>query len=330
VIAFLTVGFLTNYWGEGNLELGQAKYGTYTYIYDFLAMFGALADLGIFTIAVREMSQREEHRQEIFSSAISLRLITLIFALLLATVFAALLPQYAGTGIPTGVAITALGTGFFILSGTFSSILLIHLQMRFQALALVLGKILTFGLIVLIIFGIHEAPTTQSFYALLWAGVAGSFLTLIMTWRGARRFLQVKMNWNKPLMKRLFLTALPFGIATFISTIYFRLDITMMGIILPPSAADGSCAAQFCGDQQVGIYGVAVRVMEVIMILPLYFMNSILPTLSKSIARGEQQATERHLQLPFLFLILFALPATVGLFILAHPIVELVTPEGFG
>jgi O-antigen/teichoic acid export membrane protein len=124
--------------------------------------------------------------------------------------------------------------------------------------------------------------------------------------------------------------ALPFGIATFLNTIYFRLDITMMGILLPHAEETGRCLFSFCGDQQAGVYAVAVRIMEVLIILPLYFMNSVLPSLSHSIAKKNHKQTQRRLVMSFLFLFIIALPATVGIFILAKPIVELITPENFG
>ena len=51
-IAFLsvvTIKMITSH-------LGTQSYGEYTYIYEYLAMFAILADMGIYTIAVREMT----------------------------------------------------------------------------------------------------------------------------------------------------------------------------------------------------------------------------------------------------------------------------------
>jgi O-antigen/teichoic acid export membrane protein len=50
-LAVVVVKILTVY-------LGQSGYGQYATIYEFLAFFGAFADFGIFTIAVREMSRK--------------------------------------------------------------------------------------------------------------------------------------------------------------------------------------------------------------------------------------------------------------------------------
>ncbi len=329
-IAFVTVGILTNYWGAGNIKLGQAQYGTYATIYEFLAMFGSLADLGIFTIAVREMSKYKKQQQQIFSATFSLRCISLVVALGLAVIVAILIPKYQGTVIPKGVAIAALGTTLFILSGTLSTILLVHLKMKFHAIALVLGKLLTFGSILTVVFLLSPDPSEASFYNLIWAGVWGSMLTLLSTYVFAKNFISLRPSWNAPLMKELFYMAFPFGCAIFLNTIYFRLDITMMGILLPRSEVDGTCLAALCGDQQAGIYAVAVRIMEVLIILPLYFMNSVLPSLSSAVQEKDTKKIERRLSLPFLFLLILSLPAVTGLFLLAKPIVELITPENFG
>ncbi len=332
IIAFITVGFLTNYWAEGmSVEYGQAKYGTYATIYEFLAIFGAIADLGIFTIAVREMSKKEEGRQEIFSATLSLRVISLVMAMALATVVAFLIPGYRGTEIPEGVAIGAFGTGLFILSGTLATVLLVHLRMVYHALGLVIGKIITFGAMIAIMFFFYKDPTSESFSQLMWAGVYGSAVTLLITAWYARKFISIRPGKDRKLMKSLFSMALPFGLAIFLNTVYFRLGITMMGIVLPYSdQATGLCSAPFCGDQQAGIYAVAVRIIEVIIIIPLYFMNSVLPSISSAASEEEKGVVKRRLSLTFIFLFFLALPSVVGIFLLAKPIVELVTPEDFG
>lgn len=38
------------------MHFGQSQYGEYTYIYEYLGIFAIMADMGLYTIAVREMS----------------------------------------------------------------------------------------------------------------------------------------------------------------------------------------------------------------------------------------------------------------------------------
>lgn len=330
IFAFISIGFLIHYWAHGNVAVGQAKYGTYVTIFEYIAIFASLADLGIFTIAVREMAKKTDEVQEIFSSALTLRIVSLLFALAVASVIAYLIPAYQGTEIPYGVFIAGIGTGIFILSGTISTIFLIHLKMKYQSFALVIGKIVTFALTLAIIFFFVPEPTEESFYQIIWTGVLGSAVTLIVTILYARKYVSLRPNKNIKLIRELFDMAIPFGIAIFLNTIYFRLDITMMGIILPHSDDAGICSAQFCGDIQTGIYAVAVRIVEVIVLVPIYFMNSVLPSLSHSAHEKNEKQLQGRLSLCFFFLLLISVPASVGLYVLAKPIVELVTPENFG
>ena len=53
ILGIAVIKIATNY-------LPQAGYGDYLGVYEFLAFFGIAADLGLFTIAVREMAQDED------------------------------------------------------------------------------------------------------------------------------------------------------------------------------------------------------------------------------------------------------------------------------
>ncbi|MCT4592554.1 MAG: oligosaccharide flippase family protein [Candidatus Gracilibacteria bacterium] len=173
LLAVLVVKILSNY-------LSKSGYGDYGTVYEFLAFFGAMADLGIFTIAVREMSS-SKNSEKIFQNSLTLRTLTTTIAMSLGVIVAFLITRYQGTYIPYGIAIASIATWLVILSGTLSIALQARLKMEYQAIALVLGKILTVGAIITTV-NTHPIATKQSFYLLLWAGVAGSFLTFLLTY----------------------------------------------------------------------------------------------------------------------------------------------------
>ncbi len=319
VLAVLVVKILSNY-------LEKSGYGDYGTIYEFLAFFGAIADLGLFTIAVREMSHRKD-KAKIFGVTITLRTILTTIAMALAGVVAFLIPKYTGTYIPKGVVIAAIATWFVILSGTVSTILQVRLKMQFQAIGLVLGKILTVVLILLITQFWYPVATEQAFYLLIWAGVAGSLLTFLITAYFANKSEPVKFLYDKVFAKNLLKEALPFGLALILNTIYFRLDIVLFSLILPRSV-DGVCESQFCADTEAGSYIVAVRILEVMIIVPLFFMNSVLPVLTRHIKQKTNRVSDT-LNYSFYFLLSAGLSAGIGIFILARPIVQLIASDEF-
>ena len=58
VFGIITVKILTAY-------LGKAGYGFYKSIFEFMAFFGIIADFGLYTIGVREMSKTPENESKI-------------------------------------------------------------------------------------------------------------------------------------------------------------------------------------------------------------------------------------------------------------------------
>lgn len=321
LLAVVVVKILSNY-------LNKSGYGDYGTIYEFLAFFGAVADMGIFTIAVREMSHcSEQEKKKIFGITITLRTLLTTIAMLAGAIAAFLIPKYTGTYIPRGVAIAAIATWLVILSGTVSTILQVSLKMQFQALGLVLGKVITVIFVLLVTQVWYPVATEHAFYLLIWAGVIGSLLTFVITAYFANKISPVRFLFDKSEARKLLKEAIPFGLALILNTIYFRLDIVLFSLILPRSV-NGVCMEQFCADTEAGSYVVAVRMLEVLIIVPLFFMNSVLPVLTRHI-RQKSERTKDTLNYSFYFLFAAGLAGAVGIFVLARPIVRLISSDAF-
>ena len=159
--------------------LGVEGYGEYVLIYEFLAFFGIAADLGLFTIAVKEMSQDESKIPKIIGNILSLRTILVTITMGLAIILAFLVPKYQDTRVPLGVAIASMTVFFTILDGTISSVLQAKLKMHIASATTVLGKIISVGFMVYVVFYGFPEDNTTGFYMLLVAGVIGSFLMLL-------------------------------------------------------------------------------------------------------------------------------------------------------
>src|SRR4051812_13351410 len=54
--------------------LGATDYGKLGLAFAYLQLFGVLADVGLFTVVVRELSQRPERTDELVGNALTLRL----------------------------------------------------------------------------------------------------------------------------------------------------------------------------------------------------------------------------------------------------------------
>jgi O-antigen/teichoic acid export membrane protein len=318
VVAFLglaVVKITTSY-------LSVEGYGEYVLVYEFLAFFGIAADLGLFTIAVKEMSEDEDQIPKIIGNILSLRTILVVATMLLAVALVFLLPNYQGTRVPIAVAIASITVFLTILNGTISSVLQTKLKMQVASAASILGKVISLAFMIYVVFWGFPNDTTTGFYMLMVAGVVGNFVMLIVTHHYVKKITPVTYRFDLDLWKDVLKKSLPYGIALILNTIYFRIDSILISLMR--------------GQEEVGIYGVAMKMLEHFAILPLYFMNSVLPVLTKAI-KEKSDKYKQIIKYSFDFLAALATPMVVGIVILAYPIIFIIStpeflsrlPEGF-
>lgn len=307
LVSVLIVKLITNF-------LSVAGYGEYVSIYEFLAFFGILADLGLFTIAVREMAKDESKIDYIMGNVLSLRTIASLSAMLLAVGAAFLIPQYEDSFIPIGVAIASISVFFSILNGTVSSVLQVHLKMQYPALALMVGKVVSFSYMLWVVFYGFTEPSAESFYQLLWAGVLGNTFMLAITWHYAKKYASIRFRFDFHYWKNTIWKALPYGLALILNMVYFRIDSILLLLLKGP--------------EEVGLYGVPMRILDILSIIPIYFMNSVLPVLTRKLKSGADEA-KVVVQHAFDFLMAMVAPIVVGAQILAYPLIFIVSSPEF-
>ncbi len=312
--------------------LGAAGYGDYTTVYQFIAFFGIAADFGIYTITVKEMSRDESKIPMILGNVLGLRTVLIVLSMSVAVAAAFLIPTYRGTLIAYGVLISTLATFFTLLNGTISSVLQVHLKMQYSTIGQIIGKIVSVLYIAAVAYVLFADSTVLGFYHLLGAGVLANFIQFAITTYYVRRYTKITYQFDWAFWKHIFFTSLPYGVALVLSTIYFRLDVILLTLILPHTtqAADGTakCAKAMCGDTEVGLLGVAMRMLEVLIVVPIYFMNSVLPVMTRFIEE-QSEKIKTLMQYSFDFLVATAMPLLVGGFVLAAPIIRLISGPEF-
>lgn len=295
--------------------LSVEGYGMYTAVYEFLAFFGIAADLGLFTIAVREMSKGERDRTFIANNILGMRMTIGAIMMALASIAAFVIPAYQGTYIPMGVAIASFSVFLAIMHGTVSSVLQVELKMQHSTWGLVVGKVISLAWMVAVIFYFFEdEPSQEAFNQLMVAGVVGNLISFLYTFYFALKVQKIRPQFTKQYWKEIAVTAAPYGTALILNMVYFRVSSLMLLFMEGP--------------KELGYLGPAMRILEILNVIPVYFMNSVLPVLSKAV-RDESPLVERIVQLSFNFLFMTVLPMTIGLYLLAYPIIFLITQPEF-
>lgn len=294
--------------------LGRAGYGDYTTVYEFLAFFAIIADFGIFQIAVKEMSAQPSKRREIFGNIFALRILLTLAAMSVAIGVAFLIPKYSDTAIPAGIAIAAVTTFLTITFGTLSSLLQVALRMQWNVLGLIVAKFAALGWMLFTIFRILPDDPARGFFQLLVAGIIGGILQIIIVFFAARRVERISLRFDFPFWKEVLKKTLPYGAAILLATIYIRIDVILLSLMK--------------GSEEVGLYGVAARILENLAVISIFFMNSSLPAITR-LFRDNKEKLKQLLQYAFDFLILIALPIVVGGITLAYPVIALVSSPEF-
>lgn len=320
IIALLTVNILSRYFSTSD-------FGDYGTIYEYLAIFGAVADMGIYTLVLREMSKPKNDKSKLYGLGFALRVIVTFVSMVLAVGLVYIIPSYDDTKIPFGVVIAAIGTFFILMSGTVSVVLQYALKMKFYSYALIVGKIFTFLGVLLVTQVFFPEASDEAFYWILFMGLLGTIVILAVTFLFSQKEIPLSPRFEKQKLLELFKESVPFGISMILITLYFRMGFLLLGVLLPRSEGE-VCLAEsgFCGDLESAKYLVSLRMMEVLLFFPIFFMNSFLPLLTEKI-ENKSKELPKILGMGFLFLFTLALPIAIGGFFLATPMAGTLASE---
>jgi len=294
-LALLTVKIITN-------TISQKFYGDYVTLFEFMGIFGIFADFGLFTIAVREMSRNPKNKENIFRNIFGMRiaLVLIFFTLAIITGFFIHDKQY----LKTGLLIASLTTTFTIFSGTIFSVLQYHLKMGKATIATIISKAISLSLIV------HFAKNNQGneteFLQFLSAGAIGTAIMLILAYTYASKFSSLKPKFDLKFWKKTMKNALPYAIALILTQIYFKIDIQMIYFLR--------------SEEEAGIYGISVRIIEALFLFGIFFMNSTMPMLSSAV-KNNRELTKKIIKKSFEFMFFIGTPIVVGIFFISQKII---------
>lgn len=309
VLGIVSIKFVTNY-------LSRSTYGEYTTIYDYTALFAIIADFGLFTIAVREMAHEnsKEMTEKIVGNILSIRMVLAVLALGMGILIAIIIPAYHGSHIPCGVVIVSIAIFLTLIASTMASVLQFYLKMGWTAIALSIGKVITVAYIVATIFYFYPTDPEKGFPHLQIAWIVGSLVTILVIYIASSACVKIKPQFDFVFWKNVLIKALPYGLALVLGTIYFRMGTIVLSL--------------YKMKEQIGYYGVPLRFLEILQIVPHYFMGSVLPILTISLRSNSDRAV-RIVRYCLNAVAALALPIFIGGYLLSWPITAAVSSPDF-
>lgn len=279
--------------------LGVDSYGIYTYAAGIIAVFAVLSDMGISSIAVREISKNKDTEKNVYATSFIIKLLFLSLMVILCILIGPYLLKYPESRslIPlfvSTIAIESLRSFLYVFARAKNNI-------QHESINSMINEIFC-TLLILLIFVSNPTPKTL-ILSLFLGNTAGLLVAFIHTRKSIFYvFRHIKKDLIKPLVR---LTA-PFAILSILGIFMTNIDAVIIGIL---------------GDRtMLGLFGSAQKLISVMYILPGFMSTSLLPVLSGLISKKDTDTIKRILQVSSQTLFMVAIPIICGGILLSKDI----------
>jgi O-antigen/teichoic acid export membrane protein len=287
--------------------LDVAGFGRYTFALSTGAILAVFVDFGLAFLIPREVARDNTLFGKYLASGLMIRLLlfSAIF-LVLAVSLPAFLEREAAYALLAAFATLTL-RGFFEF---FASFFNAFERMHYSAFLYLSGHLCVFGATFLAIYlGADQASGILLAQALALAGFTGAAFFLVV-----RILKPGRLTVDRALCLDLLKKTTPFALFAIGGVAYFMIDNLLL--------------LSFRGEEEVGYYQSAMRLIMAAEMLPLVISSAIYPTISRIMKKSTEEAAAIAEQTLSLMLML-GVPIGVGTTMLAAPILKMIYPDKY-
>jgi len=252
LLSLISLGLLTRY-------LGVEKYGWFTLVFTYVSFFTTIADIGYNQTIVREFSRDIQKSKQIFGTLFNFKLILICISIIAALLGLLFVPYHPDLKSAIIIGIVALSISNLSSYGT--SILQSQLRLDLVALLDLIVKGITVLFIALFV------RWNLSFYYSIYAILFGNLIGACIEYFFVKDWIVLGPYFDKKLILKMIKISLPVGITAVLTMLYFKIDALMLSVIRSPV--------------EVGIYALAYKILDNVIMLWGLIMASIFPLLSK-------------------------------------------------
>jgi O-antigen/teichoic acid export membrane protein len=288
-------------------HLGVVEYGYYITVTSIMALIqgvteAGLTNLGVREFAVRQGRQRDEFLRNLFGLRVAL---TLVGVAGFAAVAAA---TDARPVVVTGTIISGVGLLLLVSQQTYAVALTGSLRLGWVTiLELVRQVSLSAGILALVVIGAELLP-------FFWVSVVSAALVMLITFAVMRGEQQLTPAFNRRAWKDLLRETLPFACAVAAATVYTRVAVILMSYVST--------------GVETGLYSAAMRIVDVIYMVPLLLVSSTFPILARA-ARDDRDRLAYALRRQFEIAIVAGAWLALSVAIVAPFAIEVIAGDGF-
>jgi len=300
ILGLAAVALVTRY-------LGQVGFGEYTTVVTFLSFFGIIADFGLTLVTAQMIAKPEADEEAILGNLFTFRLVSALIFIGLGPLLVFFFPY--SQAVKIGVIAAAPSFIFNALNQVMVGLFQKKLRMDKSSIAEVASRAILLGLTVFFIrknFGL---------LGILAATTLAGAVSFAFHWFFSKNFTKIKLAFDKKVWQEIFQKAWPLSITIVFNLVYLKSDTLILSLLKTP--------------EEVGLYGAAYKVIDVLVTIPFMFAGIILPILTAAWAAGNRKKFKSIAQKSFDALAVLAVPMAVGTQFLGARIMALVAGPEF-
>ncbi|MFA6018161.1 MAG: oligosaccharide flippase family protein [Patescibacteria group bacterium] len=272
-------------------SLDDAGYGALTKAQTYASVFAILVDFGLTLTTAQMISEPGANEKRILGTIFSLRAVSAFLFLSIAPISALFLPT---TG-EERIAILCFAGAFFFssLAQVFVGVFQKRLMLAQATFAETANRTVAF-LGVLAVWYWNLGLGAASF-----AFVIGGFIQVILMLRGVSTHVPVTFIFDSKIAKNIIKKSWPIGVSIFFNLLYLKGDVLFMWLF-------GR------SDVEIGYYGGAYKVIDVVTTIPITLMGLLLPLLVSAWASKNTVLFYKRMQDGLDVLAMLGLPFAFG------------------
>jgi len=291
--------------------LGLVGFGQYTTIVTFASFFAVAADMGITLITAQMLAVPGADQKKIIGNLFALRLISAAVFLGAAPLVVWFFPY--DPIIKKGVAIAALTFFFSALNQVPVGLFQKNLRMEKAAVAEVAGRVL------LVVAVAAAARFGFGLIGVMASGALASGFNFLLHYLFSAEFVRLTLRFDKEVWLAIARKSWPLALTIALNLIYLKTDTLILSLVKSQA--------------EVGVYGAAYRVIDVVITVPFMsfmFAGLVLPIITAEWARQRTEKFKSIMQRSFDAMAVLAVPLVVGAQFTAEPLMKLVAGDDFG
>jgi len=300
VFGLLAIALITRY-------MGSSGFGRYSTVIAFASVFAIVADLGLTLVTSQLINKKGAEEGRILSNLFAFRLVSAILIMAPAPLLVLLMPY--GAEVKQGVWLASLAFLLTSLNQVFVGLFQKHLRTDRIAVAEISSRLL---LAIGVWYAINQ---NWGLVGILCVTVLANLLSFLVHIWFSRRYAAIGLRFDWPIWREIMSKSWPLLTTIVLNLIYLKADIIILSLLK--------------SDHEVGLYGAAYKIVDVLVSLPFMFAGILLPIMVAHWSAGRMAEYRLVWQKFFDYTVILVLPLVAGGIVLAEPIMRLVAGRDF-